>query len=64
MMLQVIPGGAAPVTLSYSSEAGPVLFTVKAGKVFGALGASGSQYSLEPCLGIKNCHLWVQFTRT
>ena len=47
-----------------SSKGGNVSFMLKGGKVFGSLESeSGQYYNLEPCLGIKNCHLWLQMSR-
>ena len=49
-----------------SSKGGNVYFMLKGGKVFGSLESeeqSGHYYNLEPCLGIKNCHLWLQMSR-
>ena len=49
-----------------SSKGGNVSFMLKGGKVFGSLESEeqpGQYYNLEPCLGIKDCHLWLQMTR-
>jgi len=50
--------------VTYNSTRGSgVSFMLKGGKVFGSLKSesqSGQFYNLEPCLGIKNCHLWLQ----
>ena len=47
-----------------STKGGNVSFMLKGGKVFGSLESeSGQYYNLEPCLGIKDCHLWLQMSR-
>ena len=58
----------ATAQVSYGSSHGGVAFTLKAGKVFGSIGENrpphgGQFYSLEPCIGIKNCHLLLQITK-
>ena len=58
----------ATAEVSYGSSQGGVAFTLKSGKVFGSIGESRSRhggqfYSLEPCIGIKNCHLLLQIVK-
>lgn len=61
------PGSVS--TLTYSSSAGPVVFVVRDGQVFGSLSWKGARFSLQPCplsslkLGKgspDNCHLWIR----
>ena len=64
--LDLLRGGSSQATaqVSYGSTNGGVAFTIKADKVFGAIGENRQQfYSLEPCLGIKNCHLLLQIIK-
>ena len=67
MGLDLLRGaGSAQATaqVSYGSTNGGVAFTIKADKVFGAIGENRQQfYSLEPCLGIKKCHLLLQINK-
>ena len=57
----------ATAQVSYGSTNGGVAFTIKADKVFGAIGEKTENrqqfYSLEPCLGIKKCHLLLQIIK-
>ena len=58
----------ATAQVSYGSSQGSVAFTLKSGKVFGSIGErrpphGGQFYSLEPCIGIKNCHLLLQIVK-
>ena len=58
------PSSKATAQVSYGSTNGGVAFTIKAGKVFGSIGENRQQfYSLEPCLGIKKCHLLLQIVK-
>ena len=53
--------------VSYNSSQGEtVSFMLKGGNVFGTVGSRrgpGYYYNLEPCMGIKNCHLWLKIKK-
>merc|ERR1712198_461682 len=59
------PPSPAPAQVNYNSNiGGHVSFMLKGGKVFGTLEAEkGNYYNLEPCVGIKDCHLWIQIKK-
>lgn len=64
-----LQSSSSPATaqVSYNSSLGEtVSFMLKGGSVFGTVGSRrgrGYYYNLEPCMGIKNCHLWLQIKK-
>ena len=66
---QVLRHNIAIITFYHSqvsynaTQGGTVSFTVKAGKVFGSYRSDSDYYNLEPCLGVKHCHLWMKIKK-